>query len=160
LKYKYRTQGHDIKVLYDSRPPGTTPPGAPPHELGSPSSMPGLMRKLPTVVHYHSRRSASRALERFSAVAIAVSQPFLSRSWAEYGGKLIFWSADGPVLALHDLKPILARCKRTENALLALRSLVRAAAEVTAEATARVLARELAAATTSGAGLAKSVSQG
>jgi hypothetical protein len=40
--------------------------------------------------------------------------------------------------------------------VLALRSLVRAAAEPTAEATARVLARELAAATTSGAGLAKS----
>ena len=43
-----------------------------------------------------------------------------------------------------------------DKAVLALRSLVRAAAEPTAEATARVLARELAAATTSGAGLAKS----
>jgi hypothetical protein len=36
---------------------------------------------------------------------------------------------------------------------------VRAAAEATAEATARVLARELAAATTSGAGLAKKQSK-
>jgi hypothetical protein len=42
-----------------------------------------------------------------------------------------------------------------DKAVLALRSLVRAAAEATVEATARVLARELAAATTSGAGLAK-----
>jgi hypothetical protein len=42
---------------------------------------------------------------------------------------------------------------------LALRSLVRAAAEATSEATARVLARELAAATTSGAGLAKKQSK-
>jgi hypothetical protein len=42
-----------------------------------------------------------------------------------------------------------------DKAVLALRSLVRAAAEATAEATARVLARELAAATTSGAGQAK-----
>ena len=46
-----------------------------------------------------------------------------------------------------------------DKAVLALRSLVRAAAEPTAEATARVLARELAAATTSGAGLAKSQSK-
>ena len=30
-----------------------------------------------------SRRSASRALERFSAVHIAIPQPFLSRSWAK-----------------------------------------------------------------------------
>ena len=43
-----------------------------------------------------------------------------------------------------------------DKVVLALRSLVRAAAEPTAEATARLLARELAAATTSGAGLAKS----
>ena len=46
-----------------------------------------------------------------------------------------------------------------DKAVLALRSLVRAAAEPTAEATARVLARELAAATTVGAGLAKSQSK-
>ena len=46
-----------------------------------------------------------------------------------------------------------------DKAVLALRSLVRAAAEPTAEAAARVLARELAAATTSGAGLAKSQSK-
>jgi hypothetical protein len=46
-----------------------------------------------------------------------------------------------------------------DKAVLALRSLVRAAAEATEEATARVLARELAAATTSGAGLAKSQSK-
>ena len=46
-----------------------------------------------------------------------------------------------------------------DKAVLALRSLVRAAAEPTAEATARVLARELAAATTSGAGLAKKQSK-
>ena len=42
-----------------------------------------------------------------------------------------------------------------DKAVLALWSLVQAAAEATAEATARELARELAAATTSGAGLAK-----
>jgi hypothetical protein len=35
-------------------------------------------------------RSASRALKRFSVVPIAVSQPFLSHSWAENGGKLGF----------------------------------------------------------------------
>ena len=46
-----------------------------------------------------------------------------------------------------------------DKAVLALRSLMRAGAEPTAEATARVLARELAAATTSGAGLAKSQSK-
>jgi hypothetical protein len=46
-----------------------------------------------------------------------------------------------------------------DKAVLALRSLVRAAAEPTAEATARVLARELAAVTTSGAGFAKSQSK-
>ena len=46
-----------------------------------------------------------------------------------------------------------------DKVVLALRSLVRAAAEPTAEATARVLARELAAATTVGAGLAKSQSK-
>jgi hypothetical protein len=46
-----------------------------------------------------------------------------------------------------------------DKAMLALRSLVRAAAELTAEATARVLARKLAAATTSGAGLAQSQSK-
>ena len=44
------TQGGD-NILW---PPRTTPLGAPPHELGSPSSMPGPMHlKLPTVVHYH-----------------------------------------------------------------------------------------------------------
>jgi ribosomal protein S7 len=42
-----------------------------------------------------------------------------------------------------------------DKAVLALRSLVRAAAEATAEATASELARELVAAATSGAGLAK-----
>jgi hypothetical protein len=46
-----------------------------------------------------------------------------------------------------------------DKAVLALRSLVRAAAEATAEATARELARGLAAATTSGAGLAKKQSK-
>jgi hypothetical protein len=46
-----------------------------------------------------------------------------------------------------------------DKVVLALRSLVRAAAEATAEAAARVLARELAAATTSGVGLAKSQSK-
>ena len=39
-----------------------------------------------------TRWSASRALERFSAVTIAVSQPFLSRKWAKNGGKLGFGS--------------------------------------------------------------------
>ena len=62
-----------------------------------------------------STRSASRALKRFSAVPLAVSQPFLSRSWAENGGKLGFWAAVRPFLALHNLKPILARCKRKKN---------------------------------------------
>ena len=46
---------------------------------------------------------------------IAVAQPFLSRSWAENGGKLGFWAAVRPFLALHNSKPILARCKRTKN---------------------------------------------
>jgi hypothetical protein len=46
-----------------------------------------------------------------------------------------------------------------DKAVLSLRSLVRAAAEATAEATARELARESAAATTSGAGLAKKQSK-
>ena len=50
---------------------------------------------------------------------IAVSQPFLSRSWAENGGKLGFWAAVRPFLALHDLKPVLATCKPTENGLKA-----------------------------------------
>ena len=66
-----------------------------------------------------TRRSTSRALERFSAVSIAVSQPFLSRSWAENRGKSGFWAAVRPSLPLHDLKPILARCKRAENAFKA-----------------------------------------
>ena len=36
------------------RPPRTTPLAAPPHELGSPSSMPGPLRmKLPRVVDHH-----------------------------------------------------------------------------------------------------------
>ena len=59
-------------------------------------------------------------LERFSAVHIAVSQPFLSRSWAENGGKLGFWAVVRPFLALHDLKPVLDRQKRVEVALKAL----------------------------------------
>jgi hypothetical protein len=46
-----------------------------------------------------------------------------------------------------------------DKAVLALRSLVRAAAEATAEATARELARELAASTTSGTGSAKKQSK-
>jgi hypothetical protein len=46
-----------------------------------------------------------------------------------------------------------------DKVVLALRSLVRAAAEATVEATARELARELAAVTTSGVGLAKKQSK-
>jgi hypothetical protein len=66
-----------------------------------------------------SRRSASRALKRFSSRSLAVFQPFLSRSWAENGGKFGFWAAVRPFLALHDLKPILARCKPIENGVKA-----------------------------------------
>ena len=66
-----------------------------------------------------SRRSASRKLKRFSAVPLAVSQPFLSRFWAENGGKLGFWAAVRPFLALYDLKPVLATCKPTENGVKA-----------------------------------------
>ena len=44
------TRGGD-NILW---PPRSTPLGAPPHELGLMSSMPGPMRmKLPTVVQYH-----------------------------------------------------------------------------------------------------------
>jgi putative effector of murein hydrolase len=45
------TQGPDILEFHLG--PGITALGAPPHKLGSPSSMPGPMRmKLPTVVHH------------------------------------------------------------------------------------------------------------
>jgi hypothetical protein len=53
------------------------------------------------------------------AVSLAVSQPFLSRSWAENGGKLGFWVANRPFFALHDLKPVLPTCKWAENAFKA-----------------------------------------
>jgi hypothetical protein len=66
-----------------------------------------------------SRRSASRALERFSAVPLAVSQQFLNRSWAENGGQLGFWVAVRPFLALHDLKPVPANQKRADDAFQA-----------------------------------------
>jgi hypothetical protein len=68
-----------------------------------------------------TRRSASHALERFWAVHIAVSEPFLSRSWAENGGKLGFWAAIRPFLPLHDLKPVpaITRQKRVEGAVKA-----------------------------------------
>jgi hypothetical protein len=49
----------------------------------------------------------SRSSSRFSTV----SEPFLGRN----GGKLGFWDAVRPFLALHDLKPVLARCKPIEN---------------------------------------------
>ena len=58
-------------------------------------------------------------LERFLAVSVTVSvaasEPFLSRSWVENGGKLGFWDADMPFLELHELKPVTASCKRAEN---------------------------------------------
>ena len=49
-------------------------------------------------------------------VYIAVAQPFLSRSWAENGGKLGFWDTIRPFLAPHDLKLVIARQKRAEGA--------------------------------------------
>ena len=61
----------------------------------------------------------SRALKRSSAVSITVSQAFLSRSWAENGEKLDFWAAERPFSALHNLKPVLATCKLTENGIKA-----------------------------------------
>ena len=74
------------------KPP--TPLGSPPHELGSPSSMPDPMRiKLPTVVHYHASRSTSRALERFLSRfysrSSAVSEPFLGQKWWKIGFILV-----------------------------------------------------------------------
>jgi hypothetical protein len=52
---------------------------------------------------------------------IAVTQPFLSRSWAENGKKKLgFWATERPSLALHDLKPVLPTCKPTENGFKAL----------------------------------------
>jgi hypothetical protein len=69
------------------------------------SSMPGPMPiKLPTVAFTTTRRSTSRALERFSAVSIAVSQPFLSRSWDENGGKLCFLGCNEAIFAAPRLK--------------------------------------------------------
>jgi len=50
---------------------------------------------------------------------IAVPQPFLSRSWAENGGKLGFWAAVRPFLAPHDLKSVPPRQKRAEDPLKA-----------------------------------------
>ena len=46
----------------------------------------------------HDTCRASRALERSSAVTIAVSEPFLGRN----GGKLFFWAVDKPSLAPRD----------------------------------------------------------
>jgi hypothetical protein len=96
-------------------PTGITALGAPPHKLGSPSSMPDPMRmKLPTVVHHIEEKCSSRAeafLSRVSSRFSAVSEPFLGQN----GGKLGFWDAERPFLALHDLKPVLATCKPTEN---------------------------------------------
>jgi hypothetical protein len=66
-----------------------------------------------------SRTSASRALERSSVVSIAISEPFLSRSWDENSGKLGFWAAVRSFLAPHDLKSVLARRKWAENAFKA-----------------------------------------
>jgi hypothetical protein len=66
-----------------------------------------------------TRRSANRTLKRSSAVTIAVSQPFLSRSWSENSGKLGFWAAVRSFLALHNLKPVLARQKEAEGAFKA-----------------------------------------
>ena len=45
---------HMVASRRQGRPLGTMPLGAPPHELGPPSSMPSPMRmKLPMVVYYH-----------------------------------------------------------------------------------------------------------
>ena len=54
-------------------------------------------------------------LERFSAAHIAVSQPFLSRSWAKMVENWFFGMQTGHFLAFHDIKPVLATGKPTEN---------------------------------------------
>jgi hypothetical protein len=76
------TRGGD-NILW---PPMTTPLGAPPHELGSPSSMPGPMRmKLPTVVQYHYEKCKLRARAYLSSFY----SHFLSRFRAVPGPKMV-----------------------------------------------------------------------
>jgi hypothetical protein len=87
------TQGPDIKVDHlGSRPRGH-------HHTSS--------------AHRHVKKPVVLAAR--SSVSQPFLYPYLSRSWAENGGKLGFWAAVRPFLALHDLKPVLATCKPTEN---------------------------------------------
>jgi hypothetical protein len=64
---------------------------------------------------YETSHGCSSHLGEVLAARSSVPQPFLSRSWAENGGILGFRATERPFLALHDLKPVLATCKPTEN---------------------------------------------
>ena len=65
------------------------------------------------------RRSLSRALEHFSAVPVVVTEPFLSHSRAENGGKSGFWAASRPFFCASRLKPVRARCRPIKNGVAA-----------------------------------------
>jgi hypothetical protein len=107
------TRGGD-NILW---PPGTTPLG---HHHTSSASPPRCLARCEWNFprsFITTRKSARRALERFSANPIAVPQPFLGRSGAENGGKLGFWAAARWFLTLHDLERVLARCNGLETHL-------------------------------------------
>ena len=140
-------------------------------EQEAPKKLRGKKKKTPARLHRDEQRAALRRAEAEKLVARLESER-AERAGEEHE------RTDWRAVAQDDLvdsdgEPCFEDPRRAEwtdlpqdpreapedKAVLALRSLVRAAAEPTAEATARVLARELAAATTSGAGLAKSQSK-